>query len=259
MITLKEVLSIPSYSGEETMVIDYIINFCDTNGFNYYSDIKKNIYITKGLVSEGEYYPCVIAHMDTVHSDQLSLIRDKQNINIDESIRNGKTMLTGHHPIYNKITGIGGDNKCGIFIALNLLLTTTTIKVAFFVEEEIGMKGSSVCDESFFKDVGYAMQFDAPTNNWFSKTCTGIKLWTDEMFEDVKPILEKYGIDNISTDPFTDVVQMRKKFDFCCMVLCSGYYQQHTKYEYVIKEDVINSIKMGGEIIEKLGRKKYVI
>ena len=53
------------------------------------------------------------------------------------------------------------------------------LKAAFFVSEEIGMLGSKQADPKFFEDVGYALQFDAPTGNWFSVQCSGTKLWTE--------------------------------------------------------------------------------
>jgi di/tripeptidase len=36
-----------------------------------------------------------------------------------------------------------------------------------------------------------------------------------------------------------------------------GYYDYHTKEEYVVLEDVEKGIKMGREMIESLGYQKY--
>ena len=47
---LKEVLSIPSISGDESMVRDYIIEYAKENGIEYYTDAKKNLYLTKGTL-----------------------------------------------------------------------------------------------------------------------------------------------------------------------------------------------------------------
>ena len=41
---LKEVLSLPSISGNESMVRDYIIEFAKQNGIDYYTDKKGNLY-----------------------------------------------------------------------------------------------------------------------------------------------------------------------------------------------------------------------
>jgi putative aminopeptidase FrvX len=47
---LKEVLSLPSISGDESMVRDYIIEYAKTYGIDYYTDKKGNIYLTKGML-----------------------------------------------------------------------------------------------------------------------------------------------------------------------------------------------------------------
>ena len=61
---LKEVLSIPTYSRNEELMITYLKEVLDEKGYEYYVDDIGNIYITKGNV---EYYPCFVAHTDTVH------------------------------------------------------------------------------------------------------------------------------------------------------------------------------------------------
>lgn len=254
---LKEVLSIPSYSGSEQLVRNYIVDFAKTNNLDYYVDKKGNVYITKGELSENQSYPCVVAHMDTVHSDQYELIKENKRLEIVTNLYNDKTTLTAKNPDTNEQTGIGGDDKCGVYLCLEMLSQKECIKAAFFVLEEVGMLGSREADPEFFKNVGYAIQFDAPTGNWFSVQCSGTKLWTEEFESVVRPLLESDGVTNFSYDPFTDVVQLKQKFDFCCSVLFSGYYRQHSKQEYVVIEDVERSMVMGSKMIDKLGLKKF--
>jgi len=257
ILSLRNVLKIPSFSTREELVVDYIENYCIDNSLLYRKDSKNNIYVVKGKLNEDEYFPCAVAHTDTVHRDQIDLIESGTSLDIFEEKQDGKTILTAIDPIKNTRTGIGGDDKCGVYICLKLLEKMDNIKCAFFVEEEIGMKGSTLCDLEFFDDVGYAVQFDAPTNDWFSESCSGHKLWSEEYFESIQDVLAKYGVKNISTDPFTDVVQLRKKFDFCCSVLPTGYYNQHSKYEYVIEEETEDCVRLAIDFIENLGYKKY--
>lgn len=252
---LREILSIPSFSSKEDLVISFIEKYCSINNYTYFKDYKNNIYITKG---EAEYYPCIVAHMDTVHNDQEQLIESKTNLSIFETKNDGLTFLSALNPINNKNTGIGGDDKCGVYICLELLKKIDNIKVAFFVEEECGMIGSKNLAKSFFENVGYAIQFDAPTNNWFSYSCSGVRLWTKDFFSVIESVLKKYGVDNISKDPFTDIVQIRKNFDFCCAVLPTGYYNQHCPDEFVIEEHTNDCVDLGLEFIKILGEKKYI-
>ena len=92
-------------------------------------------------------------------------------------------------------TGIGGDNKCGVFACLELLKELPNLKVAFFVSEETGCHGSRAADEKFFSNVGYCIQFDAPGNSMVSEFCMGVQLF-DKSTEFFK------GVDEVLTENF---------------------------------------------------------
>ncbi len=127
---LKEVLSIPSYSKKEILMREFIKKFAIHNGIKYHIDYKGNIYLTKGVIDENEYYPCVVSHIDTVHNKHISLIEENKRLIIDED----QDMLTAKHPETNIQTGIGGDDKCGVFVCLSLMTKIDVIKGAFFVD-----------------------------------------------------------------------------------------------------------------------------
>jgi len=261
---LREVLSLPSISGDESMVRDYIIEYAKGGGIEYYTDAKGNLYLTKGSdkMTSGEFYPCVVSHMDTVHRSHSELIESKTNLIIESSTYNEgedgeMTTLIAKHPITKEQTGIGGDDKCGVYVCLEMFERFDVLKGAFFVEEEIGMKGSREADDKFFENVGYAIQFDAPSSNWISEVCSGVKLFDEDFKGEIKGTLNECGYTNFSIDPFTDVNQLATKYDFNCLNLGCGYYRQHTSSEYVIVEEVFDAIKAGYELIMKLGVKKY--
>lgn len=252
MLEIEDILMTPSYSGYEDMLVKKIESFCLDRNISYFKDYKNNIYAQKG---DAKYFPCVVSHTDTVHKDQIDLVMKNKNLDIVKEKINDLTYLTALNE-YKK-TGIGGDDKCGVWICLNILEKMNNVKCVFFAQEECGMKGSSECDTDFFKNVGYALQFDAPTDNWFSESCSGYRLWTENFFQEIEPLLNEYKINNISIDPFTDVVQLRKKFDFCCGVLPTGYYNQHSINEYVIKEHTYKCLSLGIDFLNKLGLQKY--
>lgn len=261
---LKTVLSIPSVSGDESLVRNFIKDFAETNDIEYYIDSKGNIYLTQGSdrMTEGEYYPCVVSHMDTVHTSHKTLIDKDLRLDIVENIYevddgNNQTILIAKLPETDHQTGIGGDDKCGVFVCLEMFKEFDILKGAFFVEEEIGMKGSKEADPDFFKNVGYAIQFDAPSANWITETCSGVRLFDDEFKELIKETLSACGYTNFSYDPFTDVNQLAQKFDFNCLNLGCGYYRQHTSGEYVILEEVEKSVIAGINLIYHLGIKDY--
>jgi len=260
---LKDVLSIPSISGDESMVRDYIINFANERNIEHYVDSKGNLYLTKGLLESEEYYPCVVSHIDTVHRSHRELIQNKQRLIIESSVYNEGDVdefvtLTAKHPDTKKQTGIGGDDKCGVYVCLELFDRFDKLKGAFFVEEEIGMLGSRVADDKFFENVGYATQFDAPSSNWITEICSGVKIFDDNFKNEIKEVLSESGYTKFSNDPFTDVNQLSKKYDFNCLNLGCGYYKQHTDQEYVIVSEVYDSLEAGVKLLTKLGNKKYV-
>ena len=254
---LKNVLSIPTAYGEESLIKQYIINFAFENNIESNIDEKGNIYLTKGSekMTQGEYYPCVVSHMDTVHKNHTTLIENNQRLNINES-EDG--ILTASHPHTGKQTGIGGDDKCGVFVCLSLFEHFDILKGSFFVEEEIGMLGSKEADPIFFENVGYAIQFDAPSANWISEVCSGVKLFDEEFKTQITQVLSEGGYTKFSIDPFTDVNQLAQKFDFDCLNIGCGYHDQHSDKEYVIIDEVEKSLNMGIKLIDYLGIKKYI-
>jgi len=255
---LIEILSIPSYYGMEIRVQEYLIKHAQEMNYKFHQDPKGNIYFEKGNVSEGEYFPCVCAHMDTVFNEHIELIEQDLKKDVRFGKKDSNSMkLFAYLPGTDKRTGLGGDDLAGVFICLQMMEYFDNIKSAFFVEEEIYCQGSDNCDDSFFDNVGYVIQFDGPTGNWYTKTLSGVELYTDEFHASVKPILEKHKISNYSDDPYTDILFLSEKFDFCCANLPAGYHNWHTKNEFVNINHTQKGIDLGIEFIKKLGMKKH--
>ena len=150
MTLLEKLYKISSPSGQEKNMRKFIKEFCKNNVPDAIvkQDKARNIYITKG---EDKTYPCVVAHMDEVHDKNKNkeiVIHDNLIFGLDR-----KAM---------KLTGIGADDKNGIWVALNLLTTEKVLKCAFFVGEETGCIGSHQADMVFFSDVRFVVHFDVP-------------------------------------------------------------------------------------------------
>jgi putative aminopeptidase FrvX len=249
---LKEILSIPSYSGNERKLVNFICEFLEKNKIPYKVDELFNIYCTKG---DADIYPCVVAHTDTVHNNNHIDVRTE----LKKNCRNVLKEAYKGYDAKGKPTGIGGDDKAGVFACLTLLLELPALKAAFFVSEEIGCKGSKEADEAFFENVGYAIQFDAPFDYMVTEVSSGVPLFDrrSEFFKKANNVLVEYIIPEYGSHPFTDVYALKKLFDFSCINLSIGYYDHHTADEYVILEDVENGIKIGREMIASLGYEKY--
>lgn len=258
---LKEVLSVPTKTYQEHLMVDFLVNWLTENNIEHYVDNKMNIYATKKETSdlpEDFFFPCVISHTDTVHH--------LDSINIEEMmLKNSQGELKPSLKAFNDEglpTGIGGDDKCGVFACLTLLKELPYLKAAFFVAEETGCHGSNAADKNFFENVGYGIQFDAPENWMITEKCFGQLLFDrgTEFFEKIDKVLTEGMINEqmqYMVHPYTDVYALRTKFDFACINFSIGYYDYHTRDEYVVIEDVFNGIEMGRKMINELGYKLH--
>jgi putative aminopeptidase FrvX len=258
---LKNVLSVPTKTYQEERMVAFLVNWLTENSIPYFVDEYNNVYATKQESSElpeDFYFPCVISHTDTVHNIDTINIREEMLMNAQ-----GEEKLS--YKAYNdegNPTGIGGDDKCGVFACLTLLQDLPNVKAAFFVSEETGCHGSLKASEEFFKNVGYGIQFDAPENWMITEKCYGQILFNreSEFFKQCDKVLTE-GMDNNYMDymvhPYTDVYALRNKFDFSCINISIGYYNYHTPEEYVVIEDTFNGVDTGKKMIEMLGNKKH--
>jgi len=258
---LKEVLSVPTKTNQEHRMVEFLVNWLTENNIKHYVDDKMNVYATKQETSdipEDFYFPCVISHTDTVHHIDTINIREMMLENAQGELKPSLKAFNDR----DLPTGIGGDDKCGVFACLTLLKETPNLKVAFFASEETGCHGSRAADSTFFENVGYGIQFDAPENWMITEKCFGQVLFDreTEFFEKIDKVLTE-GMDNdrmqYMVHPYTDVYALRSKFDFSCINFSIGYYDYHTPNEYVVIEDVFNGIEMGRKMIEELGYKLH--
>ena len=262
----KELLSIPSKTYQEEDMVEYLCNELDTiPGVSYYRDDMMNIYATKGELNKGEYYPMFIAHTDTVHQKVDKIIVKEENLirpnTFGKQFNNQMVPSLKAYTEDGNPTGIGGDDKCGIFICLELLQQLDKVKIGLFVSEETGCHGSSKCDENFLQDVGYITQYDAPGNHLISEICSGVRLFErgSEFFtKTIKVIEESFGNEMlIQSHPYTDISQLKKKSDVSCINMSCGYYNMHSSQEFVSIEDVRCAIEAGKNMVKELGYKKY--
>ena len=181
----------------------------------------------------------------------------------EEKLPNAQGELKSAFKAYEKIsgepTGIGGDDKAGVFICLELLRELDICKIFLPVAEETGCHGSREANPEFFKDVGYAIQFDSTENNTMSKTLMGVQLFESEgdFIGEVKEVILEHGITDWLHHPYTDTMMLKNLFDFSCLNFAAGYYQYHTKNEYVVIEDTLNTLSLAKKIVKILGNKKY--
>lgn len=262
----KELLSVPSKTYQEDMMVKYLLDeLSQMEGITVVCDEHKNIYVTKGTLDEGEYYPMFIAHTDTVHNivDQI-IVKEEYLLRpytFGKDFGSEQVLCLKAYDKNDNPTGIGGDDKCGIFICLELLKQLDKVKIALFVSEETGCHGSKMVDLEFLKDVGYCAQYDAPGDHLISYSCMGTVLFDEnsEFFNIAyRAISEGFGNEMlVQSHPYTDIMIMKQKSDLSCINMSCGYYNMHTSNEFVSIYDVERSIIAGKNMVEMLGLKRY--
>lgn len=195
-----------------------------------------------------DYYPSVVyedgfiyakgsdvlltAHLDTVHE------RIPWKINVERV--SGKTKLSSPQ-------GIGGDDRCGVYMILNILETTQLRPTILFCEdEEIGGVGSSkFCRSEHVNDLKkckFFIELDrANANDAVFYRCGNTQF---QMFvTETTGFKEAFG-------SFSDISHLSPATDVASVNLSCGYYQQHTLKEYVLFEEMLASIEATKKLIK---------
>jgi len=256
---LYETMQVPSCSRYEFRMAAYIIMWARKNGIDYDFDKKGNVYLTKGKLSEGEFYPCVTAHMDTVQDKAKPYALAGAELPLRTRRVKSTTSDEVRHEIFIDGQGIGADDKLGVYISLQLMKKFDKIKAVFFVEEEIGMCGSKELVKDWFNDVAYVIGWDSPDIIRGAWNCSGTQLFSKEFYENhLRDIIKDWGFSNsdLHREPFTDVIQIREKTGITCMNFGNGGYQAHSSTEYLVIEHVDHAVGMGEDIIKRIGNKE---
>ena len=198
-------------------MINEFINICKKNQkelliylnsylLKYYS--KDKIESTNSYIYvQGDIPVLLVAHLDTVHSEKPKNIwyNNKGCIKADE--------------------GIGGDDRCGVFIITNLIKESPRPSLLFTTDEEIGGVGATeFCSVHNSLDVNCMIELDRRGKN-------DVIRYSDENDELIK-IFECLGYKE-DFGSFTDISILSPHFNISGVNLSVGYYNAHTKDEYV--------------------------
>ena len=190
-------------------------------------DSLGNVYAVKGSAT---VYPCIVAHLDTVHDITGETITPVQ---IGERVM-------GVHASSMSQTGVGGDDKCGLYAALHCLRELPACKIALFVDEEVGCIGSGAADMDFFRDVSFVLQADRRGGRDFVTSIGGTPLASADWLAAIKPLLDAHGM-TCTAGAMTDVEALRDNgIGVCVANMSAGYYEPHTSGEYIHLGELAN-------------------
>jgi tripeptide aminopeptidase len=230
---LMELFHIPSRSGQESDVQHFIVNYLEEIDIPFEVDSKGNIY----NISHNDK-PMLSAHMDTVQDYDDTLFA--KFIEIKDGIINGYGV-------------IGGDDKCGIYAILDLLTNGhRDINFCFTVEEEIGGIGSEYFEaNNDLTHMSYCLVLDRMGSD--DILCSGYHDYGTQEFEDVLVEMGKdYGY-GVGHGTFCDADYFSNQLS-CANISC-GYYNAHSKHEFVVLADLQNCINYVHSVIKNIDMK----
>ena len=254
-----DIMSVPSNSHNEFRLVVYVMRFARRNGIDYEFDDYGNIYLTKGKLGEGEYYPCVTSHLDSVQTKQDPYIRAGVNLDLKCELTKENEHKVSVDTKGQSSIGIGADDKGGVCICLSMFEHFEKLKACFFLCEEVGCLGSKELNKDWFKDVGYCIGYDSPELFRAAWSCSGVKLFSYEFYEKwMKPVCDEWGLkDCFYSEPITDVMEIRKQVGVMCMNFGNGGYNAHMESEYIIMEHMDHACGMGIALIDHIGLTRH--
>lgn len=219
---LLQILETQSVSYETEAMQALMVSLLYDAGATITRDSLGNIYAVKGVPKKGSYYPCFVAHLDTVHDIQPEGLEVVQLKGGWLAAMSGQTQI-----------GIGGDDKCGLWAALKCLQELQCCKVALFVDEEVGCIGSYAADLAFFADCAFIGQADRRGGGDFVTRIGGESLSSSEFLHAVSPLLLRHGF-TACNGAMTDIEALRNGgLALSVWNMSAGYYDPHTERETI--------------------------
>jgi len=241
---LINTLSIQTASYDSDRMSRYIMRQLDNRNIPYTQDKTGNIYATKG---NAKLYPTMVSHIDTVHA-----------VNEDVVVKRQGNNLYAIDTYKMEQYGIGGDDKVGVFITLELLDIFQHFKAVFFVDEEVGCIGSSHCNHKFFEDSTIVLQCDRKGAKDFTSTILNQPMLSVEFMEYVKPIVKSFNREYVNGG-MTDVHELSEHIPICMANMSCGYYNPHSAREYVNIENVFDTLEFCKQILTSTAHKQWSI
>ena len=230
---LLDIFRIPAQSALEWEMQDYIENFLKINKIIYKRDKCGNIYNI-----EKKEKPLLCAHMDTVQDDD--------DASLTKFIKIRGKILSGYGVI-------GGDDKCGVYTILNLLLKRRDdFNFLFCVEEEVGTVGSRFfMRENDITHILYGLVLDRRGNK--DIICFDNNYGSKEFSNKLNEIGKEFGYRN-TRGLVSDADNLNEQIS--CANLSVGYYNPHMKNEFVSLPDLLNAEKFVEKILNTV-KEKY--
>lgn len=173
----------------------------------------KNVFNRDGYVlAKGELPVTLVAHLDTVHQDLCNL----NNIKIDGNI-------------ISSSVGIGGDDRCGVYLILSIIKKGLKPTIIFTEDEEVGCVGAkrfslNENNRLLVRKTNFIVELDRRSNN-----DAVFYRCSNETFKNY--IIEKGWVEARGT--CSDISYIAPVCDRAAVNLSTAYYNAHSTSEYI--------------------------
>lgn len=184
------------------------------------------------ILVRGESPVMLIAHLDTVHKIPVKTIYRLE----------GGAILTSPQ-------GIGGDDRCGVYALVNVYEQSDTKPwLLFTCDEEIGGVGAEAFCWAYEKynlpaglnDLKCLVEIDRKGRN--DAVYYDCENRAFETYITSKGFRTAYG-------SFSDISLIAPTLGIAAVNLSSGYYNPHTRREYIVRSEIDNTISKVVEIV----------
>lgn len=179
------------------------------------------------IFAQGTFPVLLVAHLDTVHKE------------LPQKIEYDKVM-----DILSSPQGIGGDDRCGVYMILEII-KKYNCSVLFCEDEEIGCIGAEKFTKSDISknlEFNYIIEFDRKGKN--------DAVFYDCANEEFEAFITKEFF-RTNWGSFSDISVIAPHLGCAAVNLSCGYYNAHTKEEYVVMSEMQTNIEQACKILER--------
>lgn len=176
------------------------------------------------LYAEGKVPVLLVAHLDTVHKETPSII----------CFSNDRQYLMSPQ-------GIGGDDRCGVYMIL-LILSSVKCHVLFCEEEETGGNGArDFSCSGIMPSVNYIIEMDRRGSN-------------DAVFyncdnPEFTEFIISFGFEK-ERGSFSDISVIGPYLETAAVNISAGYYNEHRLHEYINISALYNNVRRITQMIK---------
>jgi hypothetical protein len=175
------------------------------------------------LYAKGTIPVLLVAHLDTVHRHMPDIICYSQN---------NRIIMSPY--------GIGGDDRCGVHMIMEII-KTQKCHILFTEDEEVGGIGATdFANSNIRPDINYIIEFDRKGSN--------DAVFYNDSNEDFQKYINSFDFVT-EFGSFSDISIIAPKLGISAVNLSSGYYNPHSVSEYIDLTVVNKNIKRVKEIV----------